>query len=563
MSAVQVEQAARGVVGALGGISVLLELLVRKDVLGRLRAAKTDGSRSAANGAERVNGVEEAARGERRSLGLTGAQWRALVDLVKSQLGRGIKAVVLIAVLRFVELKLSALLVKIKFPGALAGMVLLSIILMLLEPLFGAYGLCVAKDVRLWATPGSEFLTKWMPLFFAPALVTLPGAVRALLDSGAGKSLLPSLIVVLLGFVGTLVSTANVTKLVCKPSSTGRTVGSASSAAGAAKTAAAPGAKQAAPASFKIDYDAVVLVLVGAATLISACLKKRAAPLLISFTALSFIWGTRLPAGIKSSLHPVVVCGALSSLLLNLLPVSGGTFAQRNALYVQKAGYYFSALLGPSLFALAFKMYDARKLLFANVGVLSSAAVWTSVSALFGTAVIARLLRISPKLAGALLPRTATTPLGLAMSKILGVDESIAVCAIVLSGILGANFGKQMLNALGFRRERWGIVRGTSMGASAHGLGTAALTADGENEAASAAAVTLVLSGALQTILVSVPAIRKALLTIIVAAKAERDKVEGGRGTGLHLLASCRHDRRFETGRRSLSYRAPSIQQNW
>jgi len=444
--------------------------------------------------------------------------------ILSSQVSRAVKATVIIAILRAVEKWLTTVLAPMKFPGALAGMVVLSVVLILLEPVFGANGKKIATDINIFCDAACAFLTKWMPLFFAPALVTLPAAISSLMksgDKGVISALVKSVIIVVIGFLGTLVSTANVTKMT-QSRSTASVAKSTSDAFQNANGAPANGNQTQSPASapaIKIDYDALASILAGTLTFIFAFKKSRAAPLLFSFTALSFIFGTKLPPTARSALHPVVVCGGLTALLTQLLRVSAGSsVAERCVTYSTQAGVYYTSLLGPALFALAFKLYGARSMLFSNGKPLAVATVWTSFTALFGTAIVARILRVSPRLASALLPRTTTTPLGIAMAKLLSADESLTVCAIVLSGILGASAGKQILSKLGFKTDgRWNVVRGSAMGASAHGLGTAALAADGEGEASSAAAVMLVLSGALQTILVSIPFLRLALLRIVGA----------------------------------------------
>ena len=55
------------------------------------------------------------------------------------------------------------------------------------------------------------------------------------------------------------------------------------------------------------------------------------------------------------------------------------------------------------------------------------------------------------------------------------------------------------------------MARGLAMGAAGHGLGTAATAP--EKEAFPFAAISMALTGALSTVLVSVPAVRRALLT--------------------------------------------------
>jgi len=485
-----IERAVRAAAGALAGLSLLTELARTRAVQRAVRALRSASGRSDAM-----------------------AQARALLA---AEVPKAVKAAIGIALIRAAEAGIARAIAPMKLPPALIGLVALSVVLIALEPVFGDAGYSLAQRINAWASPACAFLTKWMPLFFAPALVTLPAAILSLVQTsgrGVGRDLAKSVLIVVAGFLATLVSTANVARFgLSRKSVTSAPRGPAANGMHTAReTSTAP--------EIRVDYDALALILAAAVTLIGACTTSRTGPVLLGATALSFIWGTRLPVAAKSVLHPIVVCGALTAALVQGLRVSAGsTVAMRCAVYVSRAGSYYSALLGPALFALAFKLYAARSMLFNNLRPLLVSTGWTAISALFGTAIAARVLRVSPRLATALLPRTATTPLGVGMASMLDADASLTVCAIVLSGILGASCGKQLLSSIGFKASpRWSVVRGASMGSAGHGLGTAALVADGENEASSAAAVLLVLSGALQTIIVAIPPFRKGLLRIIGA----------------------------------------------
>ena len=86
-------------------------------------------------------------------------------------------------------------------------------------------------------------------------------------------------------------------------------------------------------------------------------------------------------------------------------------------------------------------------------------------------------------------------------------DPSLAATIVVVTGLLAANFGRSVLDALGVDSP---VARGLAMGAAGHGLGTAAMAE--EKEAFPFAAIAMALNAALSTVLVSVPAVRRALL---------------------------------------------------
>lgn len=60
-----------------------------------------------------------------------------------------------------------------------------------------------------------------------------------------------------------------------------------------------------------------------------------------------------------------------------------------------------------------------------------------------------RLLGLPETLRLTTLPRNITSPLAMAISSMLGADTSLAIAIVVITGLIGANFGATVLDALG------------------------------------------------------------------------------------------------------------------
>jgi putative effector of murein hydrolase len=134
----------------------------------------------------------------------------------------------------------------------------------------------------------------------------------------------------------------------------------------------------------------------------------------------------------------------------------------------------------------------------------------STLGGLFGTALAVRLLGIgNPSLRLSLLSRNITSPLAMAIAGILGADESLAVSMVVVTGLLGANFGASILTAFGIKDA---VARGLGIGAAAHGLGTAAFV--NEKDAFPFAAIGMALTASASTVVVSIPILRRVLLQI-------------------------------------------------
>jgi putative effector of murein hydrolase len=173
------------------------------------------------------------------------------------------------------------------------------------------------------------------------------------------------------------------------------------------------------------------------------------------------------------------------------------------------AGDWLLFLLGPAVVSLAVSMYDRRKLMRENIPEVGTSIGVSTFGGLFGTAWAVRFLSIgNPAVRLSLLSRNITSPLAMSIASILGgADVSLAVSMVVITGLIGANFGATLLDALGIRDA---VARGLGMGAAAHGLGTAAIV--NEKDAFPFAAISMALTASAATVAVSVPAIRRVLV---------------------------------------------------
>lgn len=172
------------------------------------------------------------------------------------------------------------------------------------------------------------------------------------------------------------------------------------------------------------------------------------------------------------------------------------------------AGDILLFLLGPAVVSLAISMYDRRKLMKDNWREVLTGVGISSLGGIFGTAAMVRLIGVAnPTLRLSLLSRNITSPLAMAIASILGADVGLAVAMVVLTGLIGANFGASVLTMFGIQDA---VARGMGIGAAAHGLGTAAFV--NEKDAFPFAAISMALTATACTCLVSVPVIKKVIL---------------------------------------------------
>ena len=423
---------------------------------------------------------------------------------------------------------------SIAFPSSLAGCGILFASLLSLHAVKAEWG----DSIFSVLAPGAAVLAKWLPVFFLPSLVTLPLAQ----SMGNGWELAKVAAVIGGGFLFTLFTTAGsvlaVRKLMGSDETDGKRDGvkevaaetpAVAAAAAAAAAAPTPAPPKAAPKAFA-DSTANGLTALAATSGVVATIATKSGSALggplqsvyMLFTTLAtFVFGARLPKSFTKIVHPLVTCTSLtwlgatlltrlvgdgSTLLSMLKGYKAGTLAPLAA----GAGDILLFMLGPAVVALACQMYDRKQLMKENIAEVGTAVAVSSFGGLFGSAAMVRLLGIAnPTIRLCLLSRNITSPLAMAIASILGADISLAVSMVVITGLIGANFGASILDAFGIKDA---VARGLGIGAAAHGLGTAAFS--NEKDAFPFAAISMALTGALTTVLVSLPAIKKVALNI-------------------------------------------------
>lgn len=360
--------------------------------------------------------------------------------------------------------------------------------------------------------PGAVLLARWLPIFFVPSLVTLPLAEPL----GGALEAAKVGIVVAGGFLFSLLTTSWCVAAV-RPKGQ-KTASPPSKSAGGAS-----------PPPFSAGLLGLLVRLTalgGAADLLAgvvgAGLRAPARYVyLLCGTLASFVYGARLPPKITKALHPLVVCTLLSwTGVAALGKLTGSSFratlaGYRTGSWTTGPGDLLLFLLGPAVISLALQMYGRRELVRQNAREVAAGVTGSAAGGLFGTAFLVRLLRMTgaPGVRLALLSRNITSPLAMAIAGMLGADVGMAVSFVVVSGLLGANFGASILDRCGIKDP---VARGLGIGAAAHGLGTAAFT--GEKDAFPFAAIAMALTASFSTVLVSIPAVRGALVRLALGA---------------------------------------------
>ncbi|MGM9986964.1 MAG: LrgB family protein [Bacillaceae bacterium] len=140
-------------------------------------------------------------------------------------------------------------------------------------------------------------------------------------------------------------------------------------------------------------------------------------------------------------------------------------------------GQWINNLLGPAVVALAYPLYNQRKILKKYLlPIVSGVSIGLLVGIVSG-AILALLFGVSKGMILTLLPKSITTPVALEVSAQLGGIPAITVVLVVIAGFVGAVLGPLFLKWSRIQSE---ISKGIALGSASHAIGTSKASEYGE-----------------------------------------------------------------------------------
>lgn len=182
-------------------------------------------------------------------------------------------------------------------------------------------------------------------------------------------------------------------------------------------------------------------------------------------------------------MQPILVSSLLIMLFLTLTGIPYEDYYDQNTL--------LNYLLPMTAVVLAIPLYR-------NLHILKKYALPILVGVISGTlttmgvmVVLGRLIGTDSKMILTMLPKNATNPIAIEVSKMIGGIPSLTVALVVIAGLIGSLFGPQILS---FMRIKNLIARGIAMGCMSHAIGTDRAFKEGEIEG-SMSSLAMALSG--------------------------------------------------------------------
>lgn len=160
-------------------------------------------------------------------------------------------------------------------------------------------------------------------------------------------------------------------------------------------------------------------------------------------------------------LHPLIISIAIIILFLNVTKMDYDTF--------QQGGQFVSFLLGPSVVALGYILYQQMSYLKGNVVSILTSIFIGSITGIVSVILLAKITGADDALVMTLEPKSVTTAIAMNISAQSGGIPSLTAVIVLFCGIFGGIIGPFVLRILGIKSS---IAKGLAMGASAHSVGT-------------------------------------------------------------------------------------------
>lgn len=153
-------------------------------------------------------------------------------------------------------------------------------------------------------------------------------------------------------------------------------------------------------------------------------------------------------------------------------------------------------MLGPGVVALAYPLYNNRKVLVQNIAPILTGVCIGSLLGMTSGILFVEMLGGNHDLVLSVIPKSITTPVALQLTDTLGGIPSMTAIFVMIAGISGVVLGPLILKLV---RISSYVGKGIALGSASHALGTARTMEYGE-PAVSMSSVSMTLSALLGTV---------------------------------------------------------------
>lgn len=170
---------------------------------------------------------------------------------------------------------------------------------------------------------------------------------------------------------------------------------------------------------------------------------------------------------------PVLTCTVVLVIVLTSFDVSYDTYFS--------GGKWIDALLGPAIVALAFPLYQQRKLLNKFKVEILATVLTASLLGILSGYWLAVVSGYNQMIVSTIISKNVTTPVAMEVASMTGGEPAFAVIFVMIAGIGGAVTGPWLFQILGISNF---LGVGMAFGGASHAIGTAKALEYGQREAA-------------------------------------------------------------------------------
>jgi len=177
----------------------------------------------------------------------------------------------------------------------------------------------------------------------------------------------------------------------------------------------------------------------------------------------SFLLGIKIYQRTKISLlQPLLTAVIIIIPFLKMANIEYSTFYSNTR--------FLNFMLGPSVVALGYVLYDQIGYLRGNVKSILLAVFAGSIVGIASVVGIAKVLGADKILIASLAPKSVTTTIAISLAEKTGGAPALAAAFVVICGVFGGIVGPIVLRKVGVKSK---IAQGLAMGSASHALGTA------------------------------------------------------------------------------------------
>ncbi len=184
---------------------------------------------------------------------------------------------------------------------------------------------------------------------------------------------------------------------------------------------------------------------------------------LLALSMGSFLLGVYLYKKTKISLiQPLIISIVIIIPFLKITDIDYQTFYEKTRI--------LNFMLGPSVVALGYVLYDQIEHIKGNVTSILTAVFVGSLVGIGSVVGIAKLLGADHMLVASIAPKSVTTPIAMSLAGEHGGVPALAAAFVAICGIFGGLVGPVVLRKIGVKSK---VAQGLAMGSASHALGTA------------------------------------------------------------------------------------------